>query len=225
MDHGTGNQDRERELRAALIGYLHYVQSPPEEPAVERNEKASPRTPAITSRRAAAPLPQRPPAPLPQRPQAQPPTPSAKAQTLPQRTQTQSPAPPAVEDTGDVTIDLRDGERVGGIWQRPVEEPPAPSRSDPPLIAGSDRYAFSLAVGNSYCYACGHFAMHQIVLEARPTTRARRLGAYRCRCTLCEYLSSPRPSEIHRAEEYLASSNKRGAWTRARRAVGVGRVS
>src|SRR5262245_7618340 len=213
MDHEPGNQDRERELRAALIGYLHYVQSPPEEPAVERQEKASPRTPAVTARRAA---------PLPQRPQAQPPTSRAKSgEQLPQRTQARRPAARPVEETDEVTIDLRDGERVGGIWQQPVEEPPAPAPSEPPLVAGSDRYAFSLAVGNSYCYACGHFAMHQIVLEARPTTRARRLGAYRCRCTLCEYLSSPRPSEIHRAEEYLAASNKRGAWTRARRALDV----
>jgi hypothetical protein len=200
MDHAPGNQERDRVLRDAIIGYLHEVQSPAQEPAVERQEKAitttAPGRGQPTGRTAASPLPRR------SRPRPTPTTPQ--------------------DEAPDVTIDLRDGERIGGIWQRPADETPAPL-PDPPMIPGSDRYAFSLAVGNSYCYVCGRFAMHQIVLEATPPTRARRLGAYRCRCTLCEYMSSPRPSEIHRAEEHLAATGKRGAWSRARRAVSAGR--
>jgi hypothetical protein len=186
---------------------------------VEREEDAAERPPvrrrpAGAASRSAATASRTPggPAGAPRRPDAPP---------LPRRGRAPATAASS-EAPGDVTIDLRDGERIGGIWQRPVEEPAeTPAAADGPVIAGSDRYPFSLAVGNSYCYACGRFAMHQIVLEANQPTRARRLGAYRCRCTLCEYLSSPQPSEIHRAEEHLAAS-KPGAWSRARRAVGVG---
>jgi hypothetical protein len=212
MDHKTGKQERERDLRAAVIGYLHHVRTPPEDRAVDRQDKApnqptgeaAPDAPPLAHsvRRSEAPA-------LPRRP------PARAAAPLPTR-------PVPTEDPEDVTIDLREGERIGGIWQRADEVEEATAHADPPSFPASDRYAFSLAVGNSYCYQCGRFAMHQIVLEARPPTRARRLGAYRCRCTMCEYLSSPRPSEIHRAEEYLAHQ-KRGAWDRARRAVGVGR--
>jgi hypothetical protein len=215
----TGETQDERELRAAVIGYLHDVRGPEEQAVEERqrgvDQQLARRRPPVAPRPEATPTP----GPAletdrregPGRPPAAPP--------LPRRGPAGRPARPEPEPS-DVTIDLREGERIGGIWQRAVEEPPQPTTASD-AIPGSDRYAFSLAVGNSYCYACGRFAMHQIVLEANQPTRARRLGAYRCRCTLCEYLTSPQPSEIHRAEEQLAA-NKPGAWSRARRAVGVG---
>src|SRR5262245_50951359 len=132
MDQTTGKQERERDLRAAVIGYLHHVRRPPEDRAVDRPDRA-PEQPTAEAAPGAPGRAEGLDTPLPTRPMRR-----SEAPTLPRRPQARTaPALPTrpvpAEDQEDVTIDLREGERIGGIWQRADEEEEAAAGlPDPP---------------------------------------------------------------------------------------------
>jgi hypothetical protein len=92
--------------------------------------------------------------------------------------------------------------RVRGDDEPGTLPPASPDRAD--HVAPRPAEGALRSLGSSYCYECGDFRTHDLVVEARRPHAA----AHHCRCRSCGHLSKPRPSDLTRSD--LRAGRRRG---------------